>query len=136
MKINFIKIAISISVVALVACEHTQGVAPQLGGLQPTLSSIQDNIITPKCVNQGCHPGSAAPMSLAQGVAFSTLVNVPSGYGNLLRVAPNDFANSVLFLKITGSATTGNRMPLNRSPLEQDEINAIQEWIEDGAQNN
>ena len=53
------------------ACEHEQGVGPPGGGLEPTFSSIQSNILTPKCVNQGCHPGQLAPMSLEAALASS-----------------------------------------------------------------
>ena len=75
---------ISISLLALIlftyACEHEQGAGPQGGGLQPTFSSIQDNIFTPKCVNAGCHPGGGAPASLPlqAGVAYDALVNIQS----------------------------------------------------------
>ncbi len=134
----FLKFILSIFLLALLACEHTLGVAPQQGGLQPTLSSIQDNIFTPKCVNQGCHPGSGAPMSLAQGVSFSTLVNVESsGFAPLLRVRPNDADNSVLLLKVIGDSRTGQRMPRNGPPfLDQEEIDTIRNWIENGALDN
>ncbi len=114
------------------ACEHEQGVAPQ--GLQPTFSSIQANIFTPRCVNRSCHPGGGAPMSLASGVAYNNLVNVPSAYG-MPRVMPLNAENSALFLKVTGSSLTGNQMPLGFPALSRDEIDAIQDWIEAGAKN-
>ena len=117
------------------ACEHQLG---DQSALQPTFSSIQTNIFTPKCVNEGCHPGQDAPMSLQSGAAFDNLVNVPSAFegGNLLRVNPNDANNSALYLKVLGDARTSDRMPLLRSALSQDEINAIRDWINNGAQNN
>jgi len=63
------------------ACEHEQGVGPG-GGLEPTFSSIQTNIFTPKCVDAGCHPGNFAPMSLRAGAAYGNLVNRPSAFGH------------------------------------------------------
>ncbi|MFQ5709408.1 MAG: hypothetical protein ACE5HO_18270 [bacterium] len=121
---------------SLVACEHRQGVAPQLG-LAPTFSSIKANIFTPKCVNAGCHPGGGAPMSLQSGVAYENLVNVLStGFAPLNRVEPNDAENSVLYLKILGDPRTGNRMPLGRTPLDSDLIEAVKNWINAGAENN
>ncbi len=126
------------SLVGFVACENKQGGTGPEDGLQATFSSIQDNILTPKCVNAGCHPGGGAPMSLAKGVAYQNLVNVPSAY-NMPRVDPSDANNSALYLKVIGDARTGGtqlRMPLGRPPLGQQEIDAIRDWINAGADNN
>ena len=117
------------------ACEHEQGVGPQGGGLEPTFSSIQSNILTPKCVNQGCHPGQLAPMSMRAGAAYGNLVNSPSAFG-ILRVAPGDADNSALYLKVIGDNSVGSRMPLSRNALSSAETNAIRDWINNGAQNN
>ncbi len=124
-----------LSLIFSAACQHEQGVAPQ--ALQPTLLSIQENIFTPKCVNQGCHPGGGAPMSLASGRAFNNLVNVQfSGFPPLRRVKAGDPDESVLYLKVIGSPLTGDRMPLRLQRLSNDELEAIRIWIEDGASNN
>lgn len=103
--------------------------------LQATLSSIQTNIFTPKCVNAGCHPGGGAPMSLQSGVSFGTLVGVNSAYGRP-RVAPGNANNSALYLKVIGDPATGVRMPLGGTPLSQAETDSIKAWINRGAQNN
>ena len=123
------------------ACEHTQPAAPV--PLAPTFSSIQANIFTPRCVNQGCHPGGAAPanLDLLPNVSYGNLFNVPSAYGSprLLRVSPGDANNSVLYLKVIGDARVGGtagRMPLGLGSLTTDQINAIRDWINAGAQNN
>ena len=117
------------------ACEHEQGAGPQGGGLQPTFPSIQGNILTPKCVNAGCHPGNLAPMSLQAGVAYGNLVNRPSAFG-IPRVDPGDADNSALYLKVIGDNSVGARMPLSRNALSSAETNAIRDWINSGAQNN
>jgi hypothetical protein len=122
-----------------IGCEHDTPVAGQQVGLQATLSSIQDNIFTRKCVNAGCHPGGGAPMSLASGVARGNLVNVVSAYGGRQRVSPGNAANSVLYLKVIGSAITGGaggRMPLGAAALSQAETDSIAAWINRGALNN
>lgn len=121
----------------LVACQHDSPAPTQPPvALQPILSNIQANIFTPKCATAGCHvPGGTGPMSLQSGVSFTTLVNVNSAYGGL-RVAPGDAANSVLYKKIIGAAGVGAIMPSGRPPLNTDERNAIQTWINNGAQNN
>lgn len=78
-------------------------------------------------------------MSLASGVARSNLVGINSGYGNLKRVQPLEASNSVLYLKVVGDPLVGgvqNRMPLGSAALNSDEINAIRDWINAGAQDN
>ena len=117
------------------ACEHEQGVGPQGGGLEPTFSSIQTNIFTPKCVNANCHPGQSAPMSLRAGVAYGNLVNRSSTFG-IPRVDPGDADNSALYLKVIGDNGVGSRMPLNRNALTTPETDAIRDWINGGALNN
>lgn len=119
---------------SFVACQHETPIIMQPQGVQPTLSSIQTNIFTPKCVNAGCHPGGGAPMSLASGQSFGTLVNQASGY-NRPRVQPGNANNSALYLKVSGTAL-GQIMPLGRPPLSAAEVSAIQQWINNGAQNN
>lgn len=130
-----------LSTVVFFACQHEMPLQMQPQGVQPTLSSIQANIFTPKCVNAGCHPGGGAPMSLANGQSYNTLVGAggtgvtSSGYAPLLRVSPGNAANSVLYLKVAGT-TLGSIMPLGRPPLSAAEVSAIQTWINNGAQNN
>lgn len=111
--------------------------------VQPTLTSIQNNVFALKCAVAGCHiTGGIAPMSLEAGLAYNTLVNTASStYGTprLQRVKPNDAANSVLYLKIIGDAQVGGtqaRMPFGLGGMTSAEVNAIQTWINNGAQNN
>ena len=104
--------------------------------LQATLNSIQTNIFTPKCVNAGCHPGGGAPMSLASGASFGTLVNVNSGQFGRPRVAPGNANNSVLYLKVIADNTVGRGMPPIGAPLSKAETDSIAAWINRGAQNN
>jgi len=122
-------------VLFIYACEHEQGTGPQGGALQPTFSSIQDNIFTPKCVNRGCHPPQG-PMSLQVGVAFGNLVGVQSPVYGRPRVDPGAPDNSVLYLKVIANGGVGTRMPLTGSKLTNEETEAIRDWITNGAQNN
>ena len=100
----------------------------------PTFSEIQDEILTPRCVNSGCHPGGGAPMSLAEGVAYGNLVGVASSYG-MNRVTSGSSATSALYLKVIGDSQTGQRMPPSGT-LSQDQIEMIRDWIDAGAANN
>lgn len=137
MKINFKVMrvgALLLFSLMLVACQHETPILTQPQPIQPTLSSIQANIFTPKCVNAGCHPGGGGPMSLANGQSFGTLVNQNSAY-NRPRVQPGNANNSALYLKVAGT-TLGQIMPLGRPPLSAAEVTAIQTWINNGALNN
>lgn len=118
------------------ACGGNNGTGPS-GGVQADLASIQANIFSNNCALSGCHiPGGAAPMALRNSTeSFNNLVNVNSTEKpSLLRVAPGDPDNSYLVHKIEGrSDIVGGRMPLGRTPLSTEEINAIREWIANGA---
>jgi mono/diheme cytochrome c family protein len=100
-------------------------------------------VFTPKC--SGCHngsnpPGGALPGSqdLRAGSSFASLVNVASlEQPTLMRVKPNDAANSYLIQKLEGAAgITGQRMPLGGPYLDQATIDQITSWIAAGALNN
>jgi hypothetical protein len=111
----------------------------QVAGIEPTLASIQDNVFTPIC--SSCHTGQGGTlpgvMDLTSITAsFMSLVNVPSVENAALdRVTPGDPDNSYLVHKIEGTAAAPNdtRMPLFGAPLDQNTIDAIRQWISDGA---
>ena len=108
------------------------------GGTTPaaTFSSIQTNVFTPTCAT--CHSGAAAPHGLRLDAAnsYALLVGVPSDeQPSILRVKAGDPANSYLVQKISGTAATGERMPAGLPALPQATIDAIKQWITDGAMN-
>jgi hypothetical protein len=111
--------------------------------LEPTLSSIQENIFTPTCARSGCHSSASASagLSLADGESFDNLVNIASTQAaGLNRVTPFDANNSYLIHKLEGTQVSaggsGTQMPQGDSPLSDEEIDAIVQWIEDGAGDN
>ncbi len=77
-------------------------------------------------------------MSLEGGSTRNNTVNVSSiGRSDLLRIAPGDPDASYLVKKVQGdSDISGGRMPLGRTALSADEIDAIRQWILDGAPDN
>ncbi|MBW2579668.1 MAG: hypothetical protein JRD00_01715 [Deltaproteobacteria bacterium] len=108
------------------------------GGLESTLSSIQENIFSPICAQPGCHRGPTAPEGLGLDSAsesFDNLVSVPSRQQPVLfLVDPGIPDDSYMVWKIEGrAAIDGGQMPLNQPPLFDDEIEAIRQWILDGA---
>jgi hypothetical protein len=107
-------------------------------GIEPTLTSIQDFVFTPIC--SGCHTGpQGGPLPggmdlTSVGMSFTALVNVPSIQNAAIDlVEPGDPDNSYLIQKLEGTAPGTTRMPLFQNPLDQDTIDAIRQWITDGA---
>jgi len=103
-------------------------------GIQPTLSSIQAHVFTPICST--CHGGAspAAGQNLSSiENTIANLINVDSSNAEFKRVLPGDALKSYLYLKITGNSLAGSRMPLGGSALPEETINAIKQWIDQGA---
>ena len=105
-----------------------------LGFSQQTYDSeiqpIWDNSCTSSCHNSSNNSGG---LNLMAANSYSELVNIASqGYSQLLRVKPGDPQNSVLFQKIVGNPSFGDRMPKG-SVLSQTDENKIKQWIEAGA---
>ncbi|HUP60197.1 MAG TPA: hypothetical protein VNA69_07240 [Thermoanaerobaculia bacterium] len=115
---------------------------PGLGGppIDPTatFTRVQNEIFTPTCARIGCHDtiGQQSQMVLIAGRAYGSTVNVPSvEMPSLMRVRPNDPANSYLYRKITGAGITGDRMPQALPPLTDAQIALVRDWIRRGAPN-
>ena len=105
--------------------------------LSADFQSIQDNVFTPICSK--CHIGAGAPEGLQLDAAhsYNLLVGVPSAeQPAFLRVKPGDPDNSYMVQKIEGlSSISGGQMPLMEKPLSQATIDAIRQWITNGAPN-
>ena len=130
----------------LIACDAGTGVGLDQNGrpfngntsvpLAANLNSIQANIFTPSCATSGCHSGSAPAegLLLSDGNSFSNLVNVTSNEVALLnRVEPGNADDSYLIRKVEGIASVGLQMPRNRPALSTEKIQALRDWITDGA---
>lgn len=132
---------IAVSGVAIGACdEKLSDLTGPTPNLQPTLSSIQSEIFSQKCI--GCHTGNGrflpGIMNLTDGNSYANLVGVTSiEKPALQRVNPGDPENSYIIHKLEGRAgISGVRMPLNGTPLTDGQILVIKRWIELGAPNN
>jgi hypothetical protein len=109
-------------------------------GGAPTLTSLQQSIFTPKCAVPGCHsaPAPEQGMNLSAGQMFLNTVNVNVvELPGFVRVAPNDSANSYLYMKITADPRiVGAQMPFGELPLSSADVAAVKAWIDAGALNN
>jgi hypothetical protein len=107
------------------------------GPITADLQSIEDNVFTPICSK--CHIGASAPegLQLDAAHAYNALVGVPSvEEPSLLRVNPGNPDSSYMVLKIEGApGIEGGQMPLGETPLPQATIDAIRQWIANGAPN-
>jgi hypothetical protein len=111
---------------------------PPPAGLQPTLASIQANVLTPSCAKSGCHTGMGAQagLNLDPGSSWGALVNIVSSQDMLrTRVVPMDPDGSFLIQKLEGTpGIIGARMPADGPPyLQQSTIDVIRLWIQNGA---
>lgn len=72
--------------------------------------------------------------------AYVRLTTVPSAQSPLLLVKPGSAEQSYLYHKVKGSQQasggSGARMPFQRQPLDETQIERIRLWIEQGAKNN
>ena len=146
MEVFHLRVAIGLFLLASVACAGDgTGLDGDDGGDEVTLSGDVQPIFTGNCALPGCHVGSspAQGMSLGAGQTFSNVVNVQARQlSTMNRVTPNQPDDSYLVHKVQGThldvgvGRSGSRMPLNRSPLSQSDIDLIRDWIQAGAQSN
>ncbi len=109
------------------------------GALGPTLSSIQRNIFTPACTQ--CHFGArpTAGMNLEDGQSFANLVGQSRLFDPEIRVVAGDADSSFLIDKLENNnlgGSRGDRMPLGGPFLDQQTIDVIRRWVDDGAADN
>jgi len=86
----------------------------------PTFSSINSNIIQTKCIS--CH--GSPPSSGYNFSSYSALLSAGV-------VSPGNAAGSQFYIQVNAGL-----MPQGGPPLSSTEIQAIQDWINNGAQNN
>jgi hypothetical protein len=104
-------------------------------GFDPSYSGVSQVFFANYCTS--CH-GGAAPangLSLEPASAYQSLVGVRSSQRTeLFLVEAYQPDRSYLIAKLEGGEQiSGRRMPRNRPPRPQDEIDVIRRWIESGA---
>lgn len=106
------------------------------GGGDPTVSFAADiqPIFDANCV--GCHGGNGG-LFLEAGSSYNNLVGVrASGNASFFRIQANNPDDSYLIMKIRGDNRAGQRMPLGGPFLDQETINKVVTWVNEGALNN
>ena len=140
-------VRLGLMVGALCACQPAPRVGPPTqGGVAADghFSSLVQTIFVPRCATSACHAGGIpppnAPLNLEAENAYGQLVGVPAAQlPGMNLVEPGDPANSYLVLKLRGTAGdaggVASLMPLASAALDEADIEAIEAWIADGAQN-
>ncbi len=109
-------------------------------GIQPTIASIQQNVFTPRCFE--CHhQGGQAPHFDSAEISYSSLVDVTSFWcegqdgTSALLVKPFYPDDSCLVMMVEGLSGAGGLVmpPSPMFPLNQEQNDAIREWIAQGA---
>jgi hypothetical protein len=108
--------------------------------------------IMPTCAETGvCHSSTttSAGLDLSQDAAFNSIVSIAPGTAGSCGgateshyVAPGDLGNSLLYQKIIGGQSCGQRMPFrcdelaNVDCLSEDQVRKVNLWIAGGALDN
>lgn len=101
-----------------------------------TFSQVQNQIFNASCVMHHGDPASAG-LDLRSPQSYNNLVNVISAASGIALVVPGNADGSYLVHKLEGRAgIAGGRMPLFQTPLSDDQIQLVRDWIQAGAQNN
>lgn len=108
--------------------------------LSTSFASIQANIFTPNCATSGCHTGNAPKegLQLDEGYSYAEIVNQPSNRktGAVLIIS-SDPDNSYLIQKVEGAdGIVGTQMPKTGPLLTPEKIQAIRNWVSEGALDN
>ena len=105
---------------------------PQAG----SLDELHTKILAKRCSGQPglCHNGQFEPNLSTPGLTYAYLVNRPGiEKPTLLRVKPGVSAQSLFIDKIRNRNGVATQMPLGAEPLVEEDIAALEKWINDGA---
>ncbi len=105
--------------------------------LDPTLDAIQAEVFGKSCHFSTCHGGEGAQSGLRldnKQDAYDTLINIDAVDASLVRVVPGDADGSLLYVTLLDSVEDVDLMPKSADGLDQYKIDAIKQWIDDGAQ--
>lgn len=118
----------------MIGCKHEPGAIPP-DAVKSNYPPKIEKIIVTKCATAGCH--NAKSYSAAGGLRLDTWEHMFNGSNNgavVVAYSP-DFSSLLYFINddedrgIVAEPT----MPVNGTPLSEDEYNTVKEWIEAGA---
>lgn len=109
---------------------------PEEETLDPTLDAIQAEVFSKSCHFSTCHGGDGAQSGLRLDNAqdsLDTMIDVDGVDANMVRVVPGDAENSLLYQTLLQAVEDVDLMPKSADGLAQYKIDAIKQWIDDGA---
>lgn len=89
-------------------------------------------VITKKCLN--CHNTEDESPSGLYLDSYEELMKGESRHGPVVK--PKKGEESVLIMKLRGTTSYGKQMPRGKKPLDEEVIEMISTWIDQGAKNN
>ncbi len=101
-----------------------------------SLDDLHERIIAKRCSGQPglCHNGQFEPNLSTPALTYAYIVNRPGiEKTDRLRVKPGDSAHSLLIDKIRNRNGVATQMPLGAEPLDEADIEEIEDWIDAGA---
>jgi len=101
-----------------------------------SLDDLHERIIGQRCSGQPglCHNGQFEPNLSTPALTYEYLVNRPGlEKPDRLRAAPGNAAGSLMIDKLRNRNGVATQMPLGAEPLAEDDIRALEAWIEAGA---
>lgn len=93
-------------------------------------------IFNGNCAVSGCHDSGTQRNGVDLSSYNSATNSVGARYDTLIILPDNPSASPIVDKISNDNPEFGDRMPLNRAPLENAEIDSIRAWIEDGAPDN
>ena len=125
-----------LAVISLFGCVEDES---ESASIQPTFDEIYNKVLLPSCNDSGCHNATVGVGNLfLEGErTYDSLMNSPCDNPiavaeGLKRIDIENPTDSFLYMKITDPKGMGTVMPPDVA-LSQEEIDAILQWIEDGA---
>jgi hypothetical protein len=135
----FIRAGICLALLVFAQCGDTTNnpATPPTTNTDVSLTHDIQPIFNTNCAVSGCHNvAAAAQLNLSAGKSHSSLVEVNANQdATQKRVQTGDATNSYLVVKIEGRQKIGSKMP-HGSTLSATQIQAIKNWIDQGAKNN
>jgi hypothetical protein len=103
----------------------------------PVEIDVEVDIFQMKCSDAGCH-GATQPASgldlVTPGVAERMLGKMAVGCPGRLLIDAERQSDSVLLDRLSAMPECGLRMPLGRTPLSDDELDCVEEWVREAVE--